>query len=459
MRFSFGPFVLSPGRRVLLEDGRPVPLIPRYFDLLVLLVEERHRAVTRQEIFDLVWADVVVSDGALSQAIRTIRRALRDEPQSPRFVRTVSRHGYQFVGGDVREEADGGPLSERANGTASAAKSKGLAADAARERLIGVLVRASDSSAATEEERYDAAVALHELGTDEALQRLGSRPGHEKARAILRDARWDAPGAGSVPLLAARGRAAAVADVVILRLRHAARLAWARWLSSILWSTASGVVAGVAGGIALGLVPGARLNAGTIAALMVIGGAAGAVGAAGIGGGLAAAETLARSARASALTAGGALGGFAAGSLAHHAFRALLSGVFGHDVPEIAGGAEGVVLGAVLGFAYALATRGLVAGGMAAPRGKARWRVALLTGIGAAVAGIGLAAEGHRLVGTSLDAVAGLFAGSQVGLAPLAQLLGEDSLRPVTQMIVSGFEALMLGIGTAYGLMRRPRTG
>ena len=58
MRFTFGTFVLSPGHRVLLKDGRPVRLIPKYFDLLVLLVAERQRAVTRQEIFDRVWADV-----------------------------------------------------------------------------------------------------------------------------------------------------------------------------------------------------------------------------------------------------------------------------------------------------------------------------------------------------------------------------------------------------------------
>ena len=89
--------MLSPARRVLSEDGREVALIPRYFDLLRLLVEQRDRAVTRQEIFDRVWADVVVSDGALTQAIRTIRRVLDDDPREVPFIRTVSRHGYQFV--------------------------------------------------------------------------------------------------------------------------------------------------------------------------------------------------------------------------------------------------------------------------------------------------------------------------------------------------------------------------
>ena len=68
VRYRFGPFVLSPGQRLLLRDGAEIRLIPRYFDLLVLLIERRSEAVSRQEIFDWVWADVVVSDGALSQA-------------------------------------------------------------------------------------------------------------------------------------------------------------------------------------------------------------------------------------------------------------------------------------------------------------------------------------------------------------------------------------------------------
>ena len=80
-----------------------MPLIPRYFDLLLLLIERRREAVHRREIFERVWGDVVVSESALSQAVRTIRRTLGDDPRDPRFIRTVSRHGYQFVL-DVLEE-------------------------------------------------------------------------------------------------------------------------------------------------------------------------------------------------------------------------------------------------------------------------------------------------------------------------------------------------------------------
>jgi DNA-binding winged helix-turn-helix (wHTH) protein len=106
MRYRFADFMLSPQRRLLVREGREVPLIPRYFDLLLLLIERRHVAVQRREIFDRVWAGVTVSESALSQAVRTLRRTLDDDPREPRFIRTVSRHGYQFVFPGVIEEAD-----------------------------------------------------------------------------------------------------------------------------------------------------------------------------------------------------------------------------------------------------------------------------------------------------------------------------------------------------------------
>ena len=107
-RYRFGEFTLSPQRRVLLRNGQVQPLIPRYFVLLLFLIEHRGKAVHRREIFDSIWSDVVVSDSALSQGIRTIRRVLGDDPREPRFLRTVSRHGYQFVFPDVVEEDEDG---------------------------------------------------------------------------------------------------------------------------------------------------------------------------------------------------------------------------------------------------------------------------------------------------------------------------------------------------------------
>jgi len=105
-RYRFSDFTLSTRKRLLIRNGQQLPLIPRYLDLLIFLIERRRDAVHRREIFDRVWSDVIVSDSALSQAIRTLRRTLGDDPREPRFIRTVSRHGYQFTFPDVIEEPD-----------------------------------------------------------------------------------------------------------------------------------------------------------------------------------------------------------------------------------------------------------------------------------------------------------------------------------------------------------------
>src|SRR5262245_22983621 len=111
-RYRFGELVLSPGRRLLLRGGEEVALAPRYLDLLLLLVAERHRVVSREEIHQLVWGGVAVTDGAFTQAVRTLRRALGDDdPRAPRYLRTAARHGYQFVADGVVEEDDGAPLA------------------------------------------------------------------------------------------------------------------------------------------------------------------------------------------------------------------------------------------------------------------------------------------------------------------------------------------------------------
>lgn len=455
MRYRFGRFVLSPARRVLCRDGREIALIPRYFDLLHLLIAQRNRAVTRQEIFDVVWADVVVSDGALTQAIRTIRRGLGDDPREPQFIRTVSRHGYQFIWADVREEPDDGPIASAPSSVAAPAAA--TAPDDPFSRWLAVLLREGDAGSATEEERYDAAIRLHELGTDEALRRLDERPGHAEARAILRDARWNAAGAGAVPLLSAESRTAAIADVLALRLRHAAALASARWASASLATAVAGIVAGLVGGCALALVPASTTGLDLAVTFAIVGALAGAAGGAGIGAGLAAAEAVARSARAVALTALGAVAGLLSGAVAQQVVRSIVSAVFGHSVAALPGALEGVVVGTAVGAGYALSTRRLPEGGMAAPRGSARARVALVTGLVAAVAGVGLAVAGRHLVGSSLDLIADAFAGSEVGLDALARLLGEDSIRPITRAIVNGLEALLFGAGLAFGLTRRPK--
>jgi hypothetical protein len=82
--------------------------------------------------------------------------------------------------------------------------------------------------------------------------------------------------------------------------------------------------------------------------------------------------------------------------------------------------------------------------------------VALVTGAATACAGLALSLAGRKMVASTLDLVASGFAGSHVGLSPLALFLGGDQLRPVTQTLVSAFEGLTLGASVAFGLTRRP---
>src|SRR5262249_48888352 len=218
------------------------PLIPRYFDLLVFLVERRQEAVHRRDIFDGVWNDVVVSDSALSQAIRTIRRTLGDDSREPRFIRTVSRHGYRFVFAEVvEEEDDGASMSGRPEGRPLPIQGDAmpqLVTEAVAiaevdpfESLLQILTRAA-TTPDEEETQREAAELLHSLGTSEALRRLGTRPRHAFARALLRDTRWDSASAGAVPIMSEPAPVATGAALIALRLRRAARIAATRWASA-----------------------------------------------------------------------------------------------------------------------------------------------------------------------------------------------------------------------------------
>ena len=94
---AFESFELREGRRELLRRGAPVPLNPRPFDLLVSLLRGRDRVVSKRELLDRVWADVHVSDTALSSALKELRHALDDDGVHQRLIRTLRGHGYRFV--------------------------------------------------------------------------------------------------------------------------------------------------------------------------------------------------------------------------------------------------------------------------------------------------------------------------------------------------------------------------
>ncbi|HEX2445974.1 MAG TPA: winged helix-turn-helix domain-containing protein [Vicinamibacterales bacterium] len=457
-RYRFGEFVVSPRRRQLLRNGTPVPLIPRYFDLLLLLIDRRDEAVDRREIFDRVWSDVVVSDGALTQAVRTLRRTLEDDSREPRYIRTVSRHGYRFVFSAVDIEPDETavpPAEVRLEDPQ--VRLKPDAASSTPDELIERLVAGTDAVNG-DEDRRDAAEQLHALGTEEVLRRLDHQPGpaQARARAILRDTRWDVPNAGDVPLLGAPSPASAIAALIRLRIRRAAGAAANRVLAAAAGGAVAGALAGIVGAVILLLGPGSRATAAIFPALAAIGLTAGAVGSAGIGAGLAAAEVLARRHRRLGLVVLGAIAGLVTTVIVRALLQSILTAVLGHGLAALGGAFEGLVIGGAAGAGYAVGVPLPPGGGMASPHGRARVRAALFTALACGVTGGVLGAAGWQMISVSLDRAAEIYEASQVGLEPLARALGEGDLRPVTRAVAGSLEGFFFGAGLGTGLTHRP---
>jgi DNA-binding winged helix-turn-helix (wHTH) protein len=451
-RYRFSEFILSPRRRMLVRNGREQPLIPRYFDLLVFLIERRGEAVHRRDIFDRIWSDVIVSDSALSQAIRTIRRVLGDDSREPRFVRTVSRHGYRFVFADVVEEDDDGEWQI----TEAAASVRVAPSEEASDPYEPLLQRVTRVAAngSEEEDQREAAELLHALGTSEALRRLGTRPRHAFARALLRDARWEAVEAGPVPIFGQPAPLSTARALVSLRLRRAAALAASRWANASIGGGLAGLLGGASGGLILAAAPGSSASLAVVPVLAVIGGCCGAGGGAGVGAGLAVAESIVRSRRAIALISGASLGGGVAGSVAQWLGRWSLSAIVGVNIAT-GGGLEGLVIGGAAGLGYTFATSHSE-GGLAAPRGGRRLVVAAATAAACGLAALALALAGRPLVGGTIHIIAQASLGSQAILTPLGRLIGEPGFGPMTAALIATGEGALFGLGLALGLTRRP---
>jgi len=93
----FDGFVLDPRDRRLTRDGVTVELSGRYLDALILLTGEAGRLVSKDRFMAEVWKGVPVTDEALTQCIRSLRKALGDDAARPRFIETTPRHGYRFI--------------------------------------------------------------------------------------------------------------------------------------------------------------------------------------------------------------------------------------------------------------------------------------------------------------------------------------------------------------------------
>ncbi|HWX42415.1 MAG TPA: FlgO family outer membrane protein [Blastocatellia bacterium] len=111
--YVLGDCRLEPDRRQLTRDGEPIPLTSKPFKVLLYLIEQRDRLVSRAELLDRFWQGKDVYDEALSRCMSAIRKALRDKLDAPRFIETRWAEGYRYIG-PVEEQVDqvGAPVFE-----------------------------------------------------------------------------------------------------------------------------------------------------------------------------------------------------------------------------------------------------------------------------------------------------------------------------------------------------------
>lgn len=98
MDIRFGEFEIDLGRHELRRGGQAVRIEPQVFDLLLFLVRNRDRVVSKDELIEAIWQGRVISEAALSTCISAARRAVGDSGENQRLIRTVPKRGFRFVG-------------------------------------------------------------------------------------------------------------------------------------------------------------------------------------------------------------------------------------------------------------------------------------------------------------------------------------------------------------------------
>lgn len=129
--YAFGEFELDAGERRLRRAGQPVPLTPKAFDTLLVLVRSAGSLISKDQLLAAVWPDVAVEEATLAQNISTLRKALAEAPGGHSYIETVPKSGYRFAGAVRRTNVD-------ARGTVSVDQT--LVAPALRRSRVGLFI-------------------------------------------------------------------------------------------------------------------------------------------------------------------------------------------------------------------------------------------------------------------------------------------------------------------------------
>jgi DNA-binding winged helix-turn-helix (wHTH) protein len=102
--YEFGDFCIDAVNHLLLRRGRPVPLKPKAFDTLLILIKNRGRVIEKDVLMELLWEDTFVEEANLTQNIYELRKVLGESAREPYYIENVPKRGYRFVG-EVKESA------------------------------------------------------------------------------------------------------------------------------------------------------------------------------------------------------------------------------------------------------------------------------------------------------------------------------------------------------------------
>lgn len=182
--YEFGPFCLNAGERVLLRDGRLVPLPPKALSTLLVLVRSMGHVVEKDVLMAEVWPDEVVEEGNLAQHVFTLRKALGETDESPTYIETIPRRGYRFVatvsGAHEEESGFNDNVSERST------HKKDTNAPLADMRSIAVLPFET-LGAGTHDEYLGLGLADALINKLSNLKRMTVRPTSAVRNALKRD--------------------------------------------------------------------------------------------------------------------------------------------------------------------------------------------------------------------------------------------------------------------------------
>ena len=110
MQFLFADCVLDTDRRELRRGAEAIAVEPQVLDLLIYLMENRDRVVSKDDLISSVWGGRIVSDTTLTSRIYAARKVVGDTGRNQMLIRTVARKGVRFCG-DVRVQSDGSERS------------------------------------------------------------------------------------------------------------------------------------------------------------------------------------------------------------------------------------------------------------------------------------------------------------------------------------------------------------